>query len=246
MSYSSAKSAVRLAEEKELLTKLNDQLPTFESFDQKFHHSIPNWLPFYWRGFSQTTRYTYVLDDLNNEAALWAGLRSNIRTNIRKARKQVAVRDDGDIFSFLDLHALVFQRQGLQLPYPRELVQRIDGACASRHCRKIFFAEDAKGRRHGAVYLVWNTETAYYLMGGSDTELRHSGANSLLMWEAIKFAATVTKTFDFEGSMIEPIERFFRAFGARQVPYFQITKVNPRVMRVSDRLRGALKILRGR
>ena len=49
------------------------------------------------------------------------------------------------------------------------------------------------------------------------------------MWEAIKFAATVTKKFDFEGSIIEPIERFFRAFGGRQIPYFQVSKTSRRM-----------------
>jgi len=34
----------------------------------------------------------------------------------------------------------------------------------------------------------------------------------------------VCGVFDFEGSMIEPVERFFRSFGAQRVPYFGITK----------------------
>jgi hypothetical protein len=49
------------------------------------------------------------------------------------------------------------------------------------------------------------------------------------MWEAVQFAATVTRKFDFEGSMMEPVERFFRAFGARQFPYFHVTKSSPRM-----------------
>ena len=44
--------------------------------------------------------------------------------------------------------------------------------------------------------------------------------------EALKLLTTKTKIFNFEGSMIEPVERFFRAFGAIQKPYFQITKLS--------------------
>ena len=44
--------------------------------------------------------------------------------------------------------------------------------------------------------------------------------------KAIKFSSEVTKQFNFEGSMIKPIERFFRAFGAKQIPYFEISKSN--------------------
>jgi hypothetical protein len=244
--YSSIKYAHRLSEEKELLNHLIDQLPSFHTFDQNFHHSITNWLPFYWQGFSQTTRYSYIIPHLDALGDTWEDMRPNIRREIRKAEKQLVVRDDRGVDAFLDLNELVFRRQGRELPYSRDLVARIDDSCGARQCRRIFFAEDAKGQRHAALYLIWNCQTAYYLMGGSDPELRHSGANSLLMWEAIKFASTVTNIFDFEGSMLEPVERFFRAFGARQIPYFRVTKLNSPALTPTGRVRAALRILRGR
>lgn len=78
-------------------------------------------------------------------------------------------------------------------------------------------------------------------MLGADPRYRSSGAASLTMWEAIKFAATVTKRFDFEGSMIEPIEQFFRSFGAVQKPYFTISKVSHPVVKVGLGLRNLLR-----
>ncbi|HRR40785.1 MAG TPA: hypothetical protein P5244_06085, partial [Syntrophales bacterium] len=79
------KYANRLSEEKQLMTELIEQLPRFDLFQQNFHYSITNWLPFYWKGFQQTTRYTYRLHDLSNLDAVWTGVRENIRTEIRKA-----------------------------------------------------------------------------------------------------------------------------------------------------------------
>jgi len=64
---------------------------------------------------------------------------------------------------------------------------------------------------------------------GADPRLRSSGAQSLLFWEAIKLASEKNLKFDFEGSMIEPIERVFRAFGATQVPYLQLYSAAPLV-----------------
>jgi hypothetical protein len=87
---------------------------------------------------------------------------------------------------------------------------------------------------HAGIYVVWDEQSAYYLMGGGDPELRSSGATSLCMWEAIKFVSTKTKSFDFEGSMIERVERFFRAFGAIQTPYFSITKTDSRVFKIAQ------------
>jgi lipid II:glycine glycyltransferase (peptidoglycan interpeptide bridge formation enzyme) len=201
-------------------------LPPFDYFLQQFHYSITNWASFFWKGFDQTTRYTFVLEDLGDLNTVWQCFRGKIRTHIRKADKQLTIRTDLGIDGFLDLNEMVFERQGLALPYARDLVRRLDRACAERKCRQIFFAQDSTERLHAAVYLVWDDQSAYYLMGGADPELRSSSAMSYLLWEAIQFASRVTSRFDFEGSMIPSVERFFRAFGAKQVPYFRITKCN--------------------
>jgi hypothetical protein len=77
------------------------------------------------------------------------------------------------------------------------------------------------------LYVVWDPNAAFHLLSGGDPELRTSGAGSLLMWEAIMRARAVTDVFDFEGSMLEPVERFFRAFGARQTPYIHVSRATP-------------------
>ena len=64
----------------------------------------------------------------------------------------------------------------------------------------------------------------YSVLGGGDPELRNSGAQTLAIWESIKFASTVCRSYDFLGSMIEPIEKFVHDFGAVQKPYFEISK----------------------
>ena len=229
---SDSKMANRLGQEKDLLTELIDQLPAFSQFHQNWHHAYNNWLPFYWRDFEQTTRYTYRLPDLSDLDLVWAGFRENIRGDIRKAkdRFRLIVRSDLSIDDFLALNAKTFERQGMTLPYTESFIKRLDSACAEHAARAIFIAVDADGRHHAGVYTVWDKESAYYLMGGSDPELRSSGASSLCLWAAIQHASTVTKSFDFEGSMIEPVERFFRAFGAIQTPYFSISKTPSRLL----------------
>lgn len=218
------KRGKRYALEKDSYQKLIDGLPKAHGFVQNFNPVVSNWLPFYWRGFSQTTKYSYVLSDLGDLDNIWSGFLDNIRTDIRKASKLVVVDSDADIESFIECHEMVFARQRLRLPYGLDTVRRLDTAAAQRGRRRIFLARDAEGRVHAGVYLIWDESRAYYLMGAGDPELRNSGATSLVMWEAIQFASTVTKSFDFEGSMLEPVERFFRAFGATQSPYFQVSR----------------------
>ncbi|HUG58395.1 MAG TPA: GNAT family N-acetyltransferase [Candidimonas sp.] len=221
-----ARHAKQISYQKEVLEKLIELLPPFDHFKQKWHYTQTNWLPFYWRGFKQTTHYTYLLSLLGGEEALWQGFQENVRREIRKAtsRGGLEVRQDLPVADFFRLNKLVFNRQKIAVPYSENLVDRIDQACATQNRRKIFIAQDAEGTLHAGVYIVWDDNSAYYLMGGSDPDLRNSGAMSLCMWEAIKFAAKVTKNFDFCGSMIEPVEHYVRAFGGVLTPYFTVSK----------------------
>jgi Acetyltransferase (GNAT) domain len=224
------KYATRLSEENELMTELIEKLPRFDLFAQNFMPEISNWFPFYLQGFQQTTNYTYRFADLTNLQSIWSDFHQNdIRSRIRKAEKVVSVRTDLGIDRLLEMLAKTFRRQGLPQPYDREMVCRIDAACGQRGCRQMFFAEDAKGNIHSAAYVVWDSSHAYGLMSGSDPALRNSGASDLLNWVVIQFAAQVTKAFDFNGSMIPPVERHFRKYGARQVPYFRVSKMSRRM-----------------
>ena len=172
VSPSEGKYASQLARQKELYMDLIAQLPVHDYFSQNFHCSVENWLPFYWKGFQQTTRYTYVIENLTHLDHVWSEFQENIRREIRKASKRLRVHSDYEIDKFLDVHELTFKRQGLLLPYSREFVHRIDTACSARSARKIFFAEDGGGRIHAAAYIVWDERCAYYLMG---EEIRNSG-----------------------------------------------------------------------
>ncbi len=232
------KHCSRLSLQKELMTELIQQLPPHDRFYQRFHYSITNWLPFYWNGFTQTTRYTYVIEDLSNLDRVWDDMKSNIRNKIRKAEKSgVKVVDTDDIDTFLDLNELTFKRQGLPVPCSREFVRSINSACVRKNARKMYITYGPDGRPQTGLFCVYDANAMYNLLQGGDPELRNSGANALAMWESIKFASTVSKFYDFEGSMIEPIEEFFHSFGAVQKPYFEISKITSRrlMMRVHGR-----------
>lgn len=223
----------QLSLQKELMTELIRRLPPHDGFYQRFHYSITNWLPFYWHGFSQTTRYTYVLEDLSDLDNVWEAMKSNIRNKIRKAEKTgVKVVDTDDIETFLDLNELTFRRQAMPMPYPRELVRRLNSACAARDARKIYITYGPDGRPQTGLFCVYDERSMYNLLQGGDSALRGSGANALAMWESIKFASKVTRTYDFEGSMLEPVEEFFRSFGAVQRPYFEISRTTSRRLQI--------------
>lgn len=241
---SNQKYTTKLSYEKENFKALIDSLPHFDAFYQHFHWSITNWMPFHWQGFKQSTDYTYIIENTQDVVQIFSNFRENIRREIRKAEKVLTVVAEEDIDKFYQIHKKTFDRQQMSNPYPLELIKRLDEACIIRNCRKMWFAIDDIGQVHSAIYVVWDLKAVYYLMGGGDPLLRTSGATSLLMWQAIKEASEQNKQFDFVGSMIEPIDRFFRGFGAIQKPYLQISKTNGKLIKLSYLLKECLNLLR--
>ena len=214
--------AKRLAKEKNWLDTLAEQIPPFDYFCQNWHYSMQNWLPLLWRGFQATSCCTYVIEDISNPDAVWSNYRESARREIRKARKHVDVRTDLSPEILYRMTSKSFGQWNRKPPYGLEYLERLVSACTKRQAGRLFFAEDSQGGVHAALFLVWDESSAYYLVGGSNPESRNSGAMSLLMHEAIQFASTVSTVFDFEGSIVEPIERFVRSFGAQPRPFLTV------------------------
>ena len=234
-----------LAREHELLAELETALPRAQAFSQQFAPAMLNVLPFYWAGYRIEVRYTYRLHGLHSTDTVWAGLRGNIRREIRKARKRVEVVEDLGVDRFHDVLSSTYARQGLAAPRSLAELEQLHEACTRHGAGSMLFARDDAGRVHAVVWVVWDRQAAYYLLAGAEPGLRNSGASSLLAWEAIMRSREHTDVFDFHGSMRQPIERFFRSFGARQTPYLSVTRMGP-AFRAALTARSAVRRLAAR
>ena len=231
----------KLSYEDEIFTVLIDKLPKFDYFNQNFHSSITNWLPFYWRDYQQTTKFTYVIEDLTNLDRVFANFKQNTRTEIRKAMKQIDVVCSNDVEMFYSINKKSFDRQAVSIPYSFVFFTQLDAECAKRNCRKMFFAKDKDNNIHAVWYIVWDKNSAKSLFSGADPKLRNSGATSLLIWEAIRHASVVTQRFDFDGSMMQSVEPLLRTFGGTQKQFFNISKTNSKILKLKSFLREVLK-----
>jgi hypothetical protein len=69
------------------MTRLIDALPPHDVFSQSFHHSITNWQPLSWKGFTQTTRYTYILKDLSDLDKVMENFEKSKKGDMGRARE---------------------------------------------------------------------------------------------------------------------------------------------------------------
>ena len=119
-----------------------------------------------------------------------------------------------------------------QVSFSRTMFLKLYNACVANNAGTILQAVDSEGVTNGALFVVWDSNAMYALTYAFPDKYRNSGVGDLLMFSAIKLAATVTKTFDFEGSMIENVEQSYRRFGATPVEYFQISRINNPLLKI--------------
>ncbi len=180
-------------------------------------------LPFSWKRFKVTPHYTYRLDLSHSLEEIRNGMSSVRRRNIRKAQNDgLTTRPLNDPSVVRGLVRRTFGRQAKRIR--TDYLDSILFEFATPE-NSYAFATYRGDYPIACCFVVHDQDTAYYLLGGYAEDEKHHGAGVAAMFEAIRQAQSLgLKTFDFEGSIIPPIEKYFREFGGVLTPYFAITR----------------------
>ncbi len=179
--------------------------------------------PFIWRKFKVIPGYTYILDLNKSIKDIWEEMSPERRNDINKGiRDGLVVRqiDNFEIVNSLVIKTFSRQEKKINGYYLNRILFNF-----ANNTNSFAYAAFRDSVPLSAALCVYDKNTAYYLLGGYDYENKHHGAGALVIWESIKYAKSIgLKEFDFEGSMVPQIERYFRGFGGRLTPYFRVNK----------------------
>lgn len=228
----------------ELVELLVDQFGDVAHVEARCSPAFDYWTPLHWRGFTQTSFYTWRLDDLADTERVFAAASQRVRRQVRKSQKLGVEVGAGTIDELVELVRLSFRRQSIEhgMPDPT-LIRRIDEAAVAHGAREILVARAPDGRLQAGGLYVFDGRTTWYLLGGNDPSLRDSGAPTHVMWQAILNAAARGTVFDFEGSMLKHVEHFVRAFGGTPTPYSIVRRTSSRGYRTQVALKRATRRL---
>jgi len=219
--------------ETRIVSSLCAQLPQVPYYDQSFYPEFENWLPFYWQGYRQTTRYTYLLAPGTSIEALYEDFRSSLKKDLRKAERSVEISQSDSLEDFYAVYEQSFSRQNKAPTQSLHNLIGLDAAAAKHQCRRVYLARDREnGALHAGLYVVWDDRQAYLLLSGADPALRASGALFLLQWQAIQDFTAKGLRVDFCGSVLPKVENALRAFGAERKEYYRIYKAGNRFWRL--------------
>ena len=215
----------RLSRTKELIEKLYNQAPV-RYWDCSLSPNCDYVLPFRWLGFSFEPRFTYVIDELTNLEYVKASASKTFRKNLRRAMKETSLIEKAGFDDLLACMKATYAAQNRKLPVSEELVSSLYHAALENGAGRLIAVGDEQGNVYDCTLFVFDEKRCYPLIGGSKPEYHASCGKTRVLWEGIVFASANSRAFDFEGSMIEGIEAFYRRFGGVPRVYYSIKKTH--------------------
>ncbi|MEZ5058298.1 MAG: GNAT family N-acetyltransferase [Saprospiraceae bacterium] len=229
----------RIAFQKKVYHDLIEQLPVVAHTALHFHINSGSWLPFYWNGFQQTSRYTYIMDLQQSLEEIESQFKQSVRTDLRKAEDLVNIEECKDINLLYQLAGSSFKRQGLETPFSFEILERLFKSLEKNNAGKLWVAFDKENQKpHAALLVAWNGSEAHALVSGQDADFKSSPAIYAVFHHAINFLHDKVSHFDLEGSMIENVEHFLRGFGGKTDSYHRVTKYGNPIFKIVANLLG--------
>lgn len=191
-----------------------------------FPSSIIDFQPFIWNKYKVVPNYTYRIGLQKSMEEIKANFDSKNRNVINKAIKEEVIVTENSL-----------TKEEL-FRYFINSLNTTDATIYEDELKNIFlkFSDDTNSfsvvaRKNeelmGVVFCVFDKKNCYYLLGGVNKKSGVQGVNNLLVQKSIEKAKTLgCTTFDFEGSMLKGVEKFFRSFGPELVPYFTVNKAS--------------------
>lgn len=220
------KMEYQLSFERTVIKSLISQLPRTVFSLQMYPPTFKNWLPFWWKDHRVEPMMNYVMDDLNDVQSVWANLKDTVRNKIRKAQKlgvTVEIRDDFN--AFYQLFKETISRKNFNTGASENMLYQLHKEIQEREAGKIFFAVDSSGVIHGAIYVIWDCQKAFYWIATMNKAGGNSGATNLLLWTVLQeLKQRGIQRLEVTGSMVENLESFISSFGAKQETYWKISR----------------------
>ena len=237
--FQTNKVSTQLGFEKKVLTELVNQLPSVSRLVVQGHPHWINWQPLSWLGFEQTTRYTYHIDLTQDIKTLRHSLSDKTRNQIKIATEEITIEETNNYNEIFDLVEPTYKRQGSPMPFTKQQFETLHSVLNDYSSHMTYVAVHAK-EKVAVVYNAYHNGTAYLLLTGqSDKKIK--GSVTILIWKSIIEAKERgCTTFDFEGSMLEGVESFFRSFGGEQVAYHRVSKASNKPLYLLFKLFGKI------
>lgn len=189
-----------------------------------FPANVVDMQAFIWSKYKVVPNYTYRISldqsmeeirsnfDPKNRNSINKALKEGVETSLNAASKQ-------EVFQFFKENLLATGAniyEGILQQIMLDFSNEANSFCWTAHKNHEVL---------GMVFCIFDRNACYYLLGGINKKAGIQGINNLLVQKSIERAKELDcRIFDFEGSMLKGVEKFFRSFGPELFPYFTVNK----------------------
>jgi hypothetical protein len=190
------------------------------------------------KGFEIKPKQTFLMPLDDAEENIFSRLHEDYRRNIRKAEAELTIADEPEMLSQLwEYQKATLDKKDVRMHFEMQQLQQLHDACRRHDCTRLWVA-----RKNGAVQAIlwhmWDDVRAYYLVGSKNPAAKDNRAMTALIWKAISESKKMNKTsFDFEGSMDQGVEKFFRNFGGTREVCLILRKNESTLWKLKELLR---------
>jgi hypothetical protein len=224
MESASSKARKRVQDTHEILNSLREFLfkQGFDIIHLTFSPGFEDIRPFTWNGWESSVRYTHYLN-----------LKENIDTNIsRKIRRELKTAEEAglktrvihDPDTYYRLFSLVYEKQNLEPPVPKEFFERVFKLIQEKKAGYMFVSETPEGEVIAAHLNLYGKKCTVTWSSVLNPAFGRMGANSLLYYN--EFLDLKSKNFEYMNVMAANVSRFadfIMGFSPELVPYYTVS-----------------------
>jgi hypothetical protein len=178
--------------------------------------------PFIWNGWDSKIFYAYylILNDFEKR------LSRDPKRNIKKAIKnEISIEKSNDITSFYELFEETFSRQGLKPPVTKGFLVNVFDMLLKYEKVEMWIAKTKSEEIAAAEIFVYDNKRAYRWSAATHTELRKTGAYSLLLFKVFKdMQNRGFKEINLMAANTPQLTEFITSFNPKLMPYYKVKK----------------------
>lgn len=191
-------------------------------------HHIKDGLSFNWDGFKVGVRYTYLLDLNLQQDELLSNMSTQRRKNIRDAEKhhlEIREINDTTLISAKAIETL----SSKNAKFNEQVVKNFAALADTESLTNIGVYENGELSALSTAFNSNNEST--YLFGWNNGESGRSFLGTFALWQCILASQKTSSTFNFAGSQLPSIEKYFRGFGGTLTPMLSIVSDKRKLMK---------------
>jgi hypothetical protein len=200
--------------------------PKLKLFNHNFSPQFDYFIPFNWHRFEVRPMQSYHLSLENPLNEIYHNFSKSVRSRITRAIKLNLKYIENNAID--NLVNMMLARKIITADSARKLHELWKYITANSAGFVLYVTDPVSNQVYCAAAFVIDNDRVVLLASALDFRHKKTGADPFLVWKGIEKAHQITgaKIFDFEGSMIRTIENHNRAFGARPVVYYNISRNN--------------------